>query len=308
MFKNTKIDNSLLGIVLMLTHAFCLASVHICGAALTKFINPEQVAFFYRASVMLAVLPWCSRGGLVNNLRTKRIKLHLTRGIISCVASICFYHCVSKVDAADASAVSYLEQVVVLCVGLFYFKEKFTIGKLVMIVFGVAGAIMIIKPGFTKFNTHYVLLFVAIMLWSVNNTSIKVLGKTESNKTQVFYTTFFGSILALPFAMQHPWPALDLSLIRSIIILGFFHFVHTVTFFKALKLADMTVVMPFEYTRIMFTSLLGYVFLNKMPNSVSILGYMMIILGGTYIIIEEGMRKKRHREVQAGFTTDIREL
>ncbi len=305
--KNIKLNTTVLGIVLMLLHAFAMASAHTFGAKLTKVMNPDQVAFIYRFSVLFAILPWCSQGGFINNLRTKRIVLHFARGVFSGLGSICFYHAVRIINVSDASAISYLEQVLVLCVGFFYFKEKVTLGKVIMIICGIIGTVMIIKPGFREFDGHYVFLFMAICFWAMNNISIKVLGKTERSKTQVFYATLFSSLLALPLAMSHTWPTFHWSFIKYIIILGFFHFLHSIAFFKALKIADLTVLMPFDYTRIIFTSILGYMVLGSEPDMFSLLGYILIILGGTYLIIEEGKRKKMHEEIKAEFKSDVKD-
>lgn len=309
MFKaveHLKGNSVFLGVLFMLIHALAMASVQTFGAQLTKVMTSSQVAFLYKFSIFFAILPWCSKGGLVNNLRTKRFGLHFTRGIFSGIANICFYKVVQVIYVADAAAVSYLEQVLLLCIGIFYFNEKLTVGKLVMISSGIVGTLMIIKPGFKVFDKHYIYLFIAILLWSVNNVSIKVLGKTEHSKAQVFYATLFGSLMTFPLAMSDPWPEFSLLFIKPVIILGIFHFIHSISFFKALKLADMTVVMPFEYTRIIFASILGWIFLSRIPDTFSLIGYIMIMLGGTYLVIEEGRRRKWRKELQAEFaTTDV---
>ncbi len=295
-FRNFKPSNMLSGVLLMMTHAAAMSALYIFGKQLTKSLYPEQIAFLYKFSVLLTILPWCLKGGILKNIKTNKLGLHFTHGALSIAATICFYTALTAVQAIDAAAITYLQNVIVLFAGIFYFKESITFGKIVMITLGIGGALLVTKPGFNQFNSHYTYLFLALAFWSMNNLSVKILGHTERTKAQVFYSTLFGSLLSLPLALRHDWPPFDIFYVKYTLMMALFHLIHIVTFFKAFKLADISAVMPFDYTRLIFTGILGYFFLLEEPDFLSLLGYVLIAIGGIYLIIEEGRKKGWSKE------------
>jgi uncharacterized membrane protein len=75
-----------------------------------------------------------------------------------------------------------------------------------------------------------------------------------------------------------------------------------VAYFKAFKYAEMSLIMPFDYSRVLFTSVLASLVLGeRAPDIYTILGYTCIIIGGVYAIkIEGGLKKKSDKLVEIG--------
>lgn len=153
----------------------------------------------------------------------------------------------------------------------------------------------------------------SIIFWTLNCTIVKVLGKTEKNKVQLFYGIFFQLIFAFPLAffewqeisfmhMQLKIPShlidfshLDFSLSHCALLglLGVCYFAHSTSFFLALKYSELSTVIPLDYSRLIFTAILGFVFFGEMPQEGSIIGYTLIIAAGVYLIRSEAKHKKR---------------
>ena len=299
--RNFKINKDISGILLMIVHAAALAALYIAGKNLTNYLHSNQVTFLYKFSILVAILPWCFYGGIKENLKTKKLGIHVTRGTFSVMANLCFFYGLQEIHALDAAAISYLENILVVTVGVLYFKEKLTKSKVILIICGFVGAVFVIKPGFQEFNSSYFFLFLALIFWAINNLSIKILGRTERGKAQIFYTMLLGSIFSLPLALEE-WRPIKAEYIKYIFLLAFFHLVHVIAFFKALKFSDISSVMPFDYSRLLFTGILGYIFLNEVPDQYSTIGYMIIVIGGLYLIHDEGKKKgffnkKNHHKI-----------
>lgn len=293
--KRFKPSKSLSGILLMILHAIAMSALYVVAKNLMHSLHPNQVTFLYKFSILIAIIPWCMQGGLRHNLKTTKIGMHITRGTFSVMGTLCFFYGLPYIRALDAAAITYLEHILVLCIGIFYFKERFNFAKLLLICCGFMGALFVTKPGFQEFNKHYVFIFLALLFWAINNISIKVLGKTERTKAQLFYTMLFGSIIALPLAL-HDWKPIEPEHIKFILIFALLQLIHVVAVFKAFKFADISSVMPFDYSRLVFTGILGYIFLNEMPDKYSIIGYILIMFGGFYLIQDEARKKGLSRE------------
>ncbi len=282
-------STQLLGIILVIIHAFSMSILYAVGKNLTKAVSPEQVSFLYKTSVFLITFPWCLKNGISGLLYTTKIHLHIARAIFSLTGTVCFYHGIASIKIIDAAAVTYLENILVLIVGILIFKEKTTSAKIVAGIFGVLGTILVMKPGF-EFNHGYFYLFGALIFWLLNNITIKVLGRTERSKTQLFYSSMFGSLFSLPLIWGRSWEGFMFEHMEYVVIMAIFHALHTVCIFRALKLGDISTVMPFDYTRLIFTGVIGYIVFNEVPGVTSFIGYCLIIFGGIYLIVEEGKK------------------
>jgi S-adenosylmethionine uptake transporter len=219
-----------------------------------------------------------------------------------------------------------LEQILLLIIGIFYFAEKATKTKIFVITISFTGAIIVMRPDlfdfthsiskFTNgFNVYYVFIFLAISFWALNSTVIKVLGKTEKTKVQLFYVMLFSSILAFPVAFMH-WEVLTsvagldikypnkfialaelgfkIHHLKYILVLALCYLLHVVGHFKALKHAEISFVVPFEYTRLVFAGIFGYLMFGEVPVYMSYVGYLLIISAGLIMFRAERRRLKRY--------------
>lgn len=289
-----KHSKKFMGVVMMLLHALAFSVIYNIKKVITLDLHPTQIAFLYKLFVLLMVLPWCFIGGIKKNLSTTKIGIHASRGAFSIMGTVCFLYGIKYIPATDAAAITFLEGVIIVLIGVFYFKEKFNYSKLLLVLLGVLGAFLIIQPGFRVFNGKYVFLFLALMFWTFNNISIKVLGKTERSRAQIFYVTLFSCLLTLPLAIAN-WVPMQLIHFKYLFFIALLYLVHLVAIFKAFKFADFSIVMPFDYTRLVFTGILSYIFLDEFPDMFKIMGYAAIIFGGL-IMLEYESRQYRRRK------------
>ena len=293
--KNKDNSKILQGIFLMILHALCMSIITITSKQLImQGLHPKQVAFLYKATVLFAIIPCCFFGGLKKNLHTNKLGLHITRGALSTFATLCYLSALKQINALDATALTYLEPILMMVIGVMYFKETFTNTKFMLIVFSFIGAMFIVKPSFLtdgslpNLNMGYVYILMALGFWSLNNISIKLLGKTEHTKAQLFYMLLISSALSLPLALEQ-WKSLEIWHLKYLVILAVCHLLHSVSFFKALKHGEISAVMPFDYTRLLFTGIMSYVFLNEVLNGYSIVGYCMMVCSGVIFIRYEAL-------------------
>ncbi len=289
--KRYKPSKAVSGILLMLLHAISMSVLYIISKNLTQVLHPFQVAFLYKFTILMAIVPWCFWGDFKRNMRTKKIGMHVARGTFSLLGTVCFFVAVSNLSVSNAAAITYLDHILVVLIGIFYFKEKVNNAKLMMIALSFLGALMIVKPGFVIFNKYYVFLFLALGFWALNCTIIKILGSTERTKAQLFYMMLFSSLFSLPFAL-YEWKTLEIWHFKYLFGIALCYLIHSVAFFKAFKFAEMSTVMPFDYSRLVFTGFLGYAVLDEAPDQYCLIGYALIILGGMCSIFYEARRNK----------------
>ena len=314
------------GIVLMLINAFATSMLYCIMKYLTGFINSHQVVFLYKLLVLVGLIPWILYDG-ISCVKTKKFKVHLLRGFVSTTGALCFMYGMSKVDMASATALNKMEPILLMIIGALYFKEKLSMSKISAVTLSCLGMLFVVYPmisltdnGFEfpflndekapEFNFNYLIILIGVFLWTINSSVVKILGRTESNRTQLFYVSVFSVLFAGPIALCQwtilpggiPMPtSIDMSFLSNLtppalgmlLCLGMLHFTHVACNFQALKMAEMSVVAPFDYAKLVFAGFLGYCFFNSIPTFSAYIGYFMILASGIYLLKVEVRNKKK---------------
>lgn len=324
--QNQVFQNNLYGIGMMVMHVIALSLLYAVSKLLTKDISSNLVVFLYKFCLLVCMIPWCFVGGL-KSLKTDRLGLHLARAFLSVGGALCMFYALKHLKLADATAIQFLEHILMLIIGIVYFREQATKTKFGVIIISFVGALLVVKPDYithfftgepinSEFNMYYVFVFMALGFWSLNSTFIKILGRTEKTKSQTFYVLLFSSIIAYPTAFMN-WDlattigpidirypvsfipldelGLEVKHIGLIAILAGCYFVHVITHFKAFKHAEVSAIIPFEYTRLIFAAILGYLIFSDLPTKEATYGYALIIIGGLILLRAESRKMKRKK-------------
>lgn len=335
-----KENGNIYGAILILTHALAVSILYGIVKELRNELSTNLIMFLYKFFIFITILPSCLRYGF-NQMKTKKLHLHVLRSLLSLSGGLAFFYAVKFIEIVDATAVGYLEQVLWAIIGMLFFAERITIAKIISVILSFLGTILIIYPeiitlnhheisivfdksSFKGFNHYYIFVFLSIILWAANCAVVKLLGRSESTKTQLFYVMMFSSLFAMPGAFfqfdsiasnghlfawtikSYSFEELGLKLqhITMILILALCYFIHSITFFKALKHAELSAVVPFDYSRLIFTGIIGYMFFNESQEFGEVIGFVLIMCSGIYLIKSEASRTKskaKQKELQVEY-------
>lgn len=309
------------GILLMLLNMAAIAISDISSKALRATMSSAHIVFTYKLALLILLTPWIFSKGL-NGLRTEKIHVHLLRSLLSVMGMLFFIQGLHYVKMADAAALENIQSIILAVIGVACFKEKLTKSKLIAVVLGFLGAIVVINPNIIyyfkdievvdKSIQYYGFILIGIGFWVMNSVTVKMLGKTERNKTQMFYLLFFACLWTAPFALLR-WEAIEIwgmdlkviptgvnsfadfnlhwDCVKYLSVMAACQFVHGVSYFSALK-SDLSVVEPLRYTKLIFSALLGYLMFQEMPVMESYVGYGLIVLSGLILLRSEVKKVK----------------
>jgi S-adenosylmethionine uptake transporter len=315
----------------MIINTIALACLDASAKILTKDLNPTLVVFLYKFSLLIIIMPWILSGGL-KVFKTKRLTFHILRSSLSVFAAICFFNGLKYVNMGEAAVLENIQYLLVSVIGMIFFQEKCTKARAFAIIFGLLGACVVVNPNLLSlgseqnlnknpFNFGYLYIFGAMILWAMNTVTVKILGNTESNKTQMFYLLFFASIFGGISALTQ-WSAVEvlgyeLKLIPSLIdfsttnleskhskfllMMAAFYFMHGTAYFNALKF-ELSLVIPFRYTKLIFSGIFSYAIFNELQEDPrSYIGYAFILMASLALLKEEIKKRqaKKNKELQA---------
>lgn len=260
-----------------------------CMHALIRIVAQDlpalEVTFFRNLFGLIAVLPVIARQGL-SSLRTGRPGLVVLRTVSGIIAMTTWFYSLTVLPLAEAVALSFLSVIFASIGGAIVLKERMRLRRWSAILLGFCGALLILRPGFRDVNLGMILVVVATVTWGTNVVIVKVLSRTDSLTSIVGIMAISFTVLSFPLALM-VWEtptSTQLLLLFGVGVLGTIgHFAMT----KALSLAETGAIMPLDFTRLIWASLLGFWLFAETPDVWTVVGGGLIICSATYVILRE---------------------
>ena len=237
----------------------------------------------FAANLLILVLFLAARGQL-KLLRTARPGLQITRGLLLAGATMLYFTSLTVLPLAEAAAIGFVMPLFLALLAVPMLGERMDGARLAAILVGLAGAIVIVRPGAAVF-TPYALLPVGMALC---NALYQILTRrvagVEHPLTSLLWGAIVGAALfsfALPFfwvTPTDPWHWVLFGIIGLLASIGHF------TLIRAYDYANATGLAPFFYTQLVWVILLGWLVFGDFPDGWSLLGTGIIVASGIYLV------------------------
>lgn len=211
-------------------------------------------------------------------LVTKNIKIHFFRSINGIISMAMWFYSIAIIDLSEGVAISFIVPILTTIAAIVIFKEKLQKYSILSLIIGFIGILIILRPGFREVLPAHFYCLAAASLWMVSNILIKIMVKSDSPKTIVFYMSFFMMIFAIPFAFPH-MRALSFYEIFLFASLGLVANLTHEAISKAYQNAKLSDVQPFDFTRLIFTAIISYVIFGQIIDIWVIIGSLVILFG-----------------------------
>ncbi len=273
------------GMLLMVVTTVCFTAMHTMARAMGEVLPPFEVAFFRNLFGLLALAPVFLRHGIAP-LKTEKLRLHALRGAVQAGWMLAFFTGLTMIPLADVTALAFSAPLFGSLLAVILLGEVIRMRRVAALVVGFVGVLVVLRPGFEEVSAGALLIVAASVAWGLTITIIKVLAKTESSVTQTVYMGLFLTPITLVpalFVWEWPEPVHYLWLIA----IGIFGTLGHLAFAQAVKLADSTAVLPLDFLRLIWASLIGFFLFSEVPDALSWLGGAVIFVSATYIAVRE---------------------
>ncbi|MBS4461628.1 MULTISPECIES: DMT family transporter [unclassified Facklamia] len=203
------------------------------------------------------------------------------RSILGTIGIWCNFYAMDHLFISDASVLNKISPFATLVFSYLFLKEPMKRGHLVALFFAFVGVILVVKP--TLANTDlfpYLMGIIGGLSAGAAYTTVRKLNNENvTPAVTIAFFSLFSCIASLPQLILSYEP---MSL-RSFVMLVFVGGMAAIGQFgitMAYKFAPAAQISIFDYTMILFTGVLGFIFLNQVPDYVSIIGYCVIIFAG----------------------------
>lgn len=279
------------GMALILVSTLCFAGMFgvIRYITIGGGLRPFEAAFFRNLFGLLVLLPWFARVGL-RPLRTQRLKLHALRGLLQVIGMLSIFTALSLTPLAEVSALSFSAPLFASLGAVLFLGERIRLRRWTALIVGFAGTLVIIRPGFEVINLGLLLVIFSSGFWASAMLVIKLLARTESSVTITAYMGLFLIPLSLiPALFVWQWPSGEE--LAWLVVIGTLGSLGHLAMAQAFKEADATAVLPFDFARLIWATIIGYLAFAELPDLWTWLGGIIIFASTTYIAFREAKLK-----------------
>ncbi len=281
------------GIGLMVGAMLIAPGMDAIAKALAGSVGAGQVVFFRFLIQALILLPfvWRADGFRVGRL----LWVHAARGVLVAVAVSMFFASLAELPLADALAIFFIEPFVLTILSAVLLRERVGWRRLLAVVIGFGGALIIIRPTYDVFGVYALLPLGTALFFALYMILSRWLVSGGSAVTMQFYAGVFGAItMGFGFwvgfetglkALIPVWPspfAWSLLVLIGVLATG----THMMIVL-AIRRVGAGLVAPFQYVEIISGTILGVVFFGDFPDTTTWIGVSIIIASGLYVFIRE---------------------
>lgn len=225
-------------------------------------------------------------GGGLRSLRTRRPLVHLGRYALVMLLSFSFFWALSQMKLVDAIAITFAAPMFISALSVPLLKEVVGLHRWLAIGIGFCGVLVILRPGLGVFDWAALVVLGSVVVYALLMITTRAFKKTESTAALILYPQLGMSISGLLFAPLN-WvspPMADLGLFA---LAGCFGSVGVICITNAFRLGPAAVISPFEYSALIWASLLGYIFWQELPDLGTVAGAVIVVASGLYIVYRE---------------------
>jgi drug/metabolite transporter (DMT)-like permease len=235
--------------------------------------------------ILLAILP---RLGLAR-LRTRRLGLHALRSVLHLGGQYAWVYAIALLPLATVFAIEFTMPVWTALLAMPLLGERLNRGRIVMLVLGLAGILVILRPGFAVLQPAALVMVAGSFAYASTMICTKRLMQSDSAFAVIFYMALIQLPLAL-FPALPSWVAPRLADLPWILVVGTASLAAHLCLARAMRVADASLVTPIDFLRLPLIAVVGAMFYGE-KIEVTILAGAAIIFAGTWYSIRRESRR-----------------
>ncbi len=260
---------------------------------LTASLHPFEIAFFRNLFGLAFMLPWLLRSGL-GGLKTSRLKLYFWRTAVGLSSMLLSFSALALLPLSLAIALTFTSPLFTTLGAALFLGEKVRARRWSATVVGFLGVLVIVHPGSAPFNLGMLMMIASAALNAATTLMVKRLSGTESANAIVTYMVLLMTPMSLLPAI-FVWQTPPLSLWLFLVGLGLAGTLGHLCYVRALRAAEASAVLPYDYGRMVFSALIGYLAFSEIPDRWTWIGSAIIAGAAIYIARRESQLARRAR-------------
>ena len=281
------------GIALMMFAVAVFATMDTTAKYLSRFYPVPGIVWARYAVNLLLLVAFLVATRRWHVMRTQRPGIQVLRGILLGSATMLFFLSLTRLPIADATAIGFVMPLFIALLAVPMLKERMDGPRMAAILAGLAGALIIVRPGASVFTPYALLPLAMAAVNSLYHILTRKIAGLEPPLTSLFYGALVGAVMfapVVPFRFEPPDTAFHWLLLG---LLGGLATIGHLALIRAYDCAPATVLAPYQYSILLWVMLSGYLVFGDFPDGWSIAGMAVIVLAGLYVANRQRLTMRR---------------
>ncbi len=266
-----------------------------------------------RATVglLLTLLVLVPLEGGYHLLKTRYPVTHIVRGMCVVFANMCFFVGLASISLPEASAIFFIAPLFITALSVLFLGEKVGVRRWMAVVVGMAGVIVMLRPGSDAFRYAALLPLCAAFAYACLQILTRKIGLKEKASTMSFYIQAVFVVVCAVFGLAFgdgryanpDNPSIDF-LFRAwsqpqqrdfliMVGLGVSSGIGGYLVSQAYRICEATLIAPFEYMALILAIFWGITLWGEWPDVIAWTGIFMIFSSGMFIFWREVMLDRK---------------
>jgi drug/metabolite transporter (DMT)-like permease len=254
--------------------------VAIGGRETLRELNVFQVMEIRSVFGFVMLLPILYFNGGFGAMKTTRPLAHVSRNLVHYGAQLGWFYALTLIPLSQLVSIEFTMPIWIAIMAAFFLGERMTLWKIVAIVLGLIGVIVIVRPTTGAVNPGQLIALAAAFGFGISITLIKSLTRTDSALKIIFWMIVVQSVAGVfPALYAWQWPSAYVwGWLVVVALCGTFsHFCMA----RAMLYADATVVVPMDFLRVPLSATIGWLLYSERLDMFTLLGAALILAGNT---------------------------
>ena len=227
--------------------------------------------------------------------KTKNFKFYFIRGVFNLPMMILGFGALVYVPFEQFKALHFLSPIIVVLLSFIIFREKVYMYRILALVIGFIGMLIIVRPGIVDFNIGTIMILISLTFWSLIIIVSKFVSKDDSPITMVTYQYTLMTIFALPLAIYF-WQMPSLQSLIFVFIGAISGTILHLALALSYKYAELSVTQPVWFSGLIFGSAFGFFVFNETPDVWTWIGGIVVF--SSVLLITYNERSKDFKKTK----------
>jgi drug/metabolite transporter (DMT)-like permease len=288
---------ALVGIGFMLMAVFLFGLNSAIGKWLVAKYPVGEMMLIRSSFTLLFLSPFIWNAGRAAFANAPRPRLQVLRVVLASLEVAMFFWAVSYLPLADATTFYLAGPIYVTALSVLLLRERVGWRRWTAVMVGFTGVVIALRPSSSTLTLPALIALAGSVTYALVLITTRMLRQT--NDIMLMTTYFIGAVAfglaTVPFGWVPP-SAYDLLCLAGV---GFANIVAQFCVIRSLKLASASVVVPYQYTLIIWSVVFGWLMFAELPDAYTIVGASIIVAAGLYIFWREQVAARAARGTPA---------
>ncbi len=285
-------NNAALGITLVISAMFIFAIQDAITKILSGGFSAPQILWVRFVVYAVFALAFSARKRPLREcLKSRAPFLQLLRSLLIILEIGLFIVAIRYMSLAEIHALLATFPLMVTGIAALFLREPVGIRRWAAVFTGFIGVLVILRPGLIAIQPGALIALLTALMFAGYNVMTRYVSKYDDGETSTVYTALIGAVLLScigPFYWIEPTLEQWGLLVCLALVAATAHFL----LIKALEAAPASTLQPFNYTLLVFATMIGYAVFGNLPDFWTVVGASIIVGSGLYTIYRERRRKQ----------------